>query len=69
MLLGSSRFLSVSILQKYCPNCGEEANEELKNHNSSSNNEAMKNEKQKLEKAIHEYMEDSGMIEEIKQKI
>jgi len=59
----------VSILQKYCPKCGEEANEELKNHNSSSNNEAIENEKQKLEKAIHDYMEDSGMVEEIKQKI
>lgn len=59
----------VSGLQKYCPDCGVEADEELRKHNSGPKHEEIQNEKQKLEKAIHEYMEDSGMVEEIKQKI
>jgi predicted amidophosphoribosyltransferase len=59
----------VSGLQKYCPDCGEEADEELRKHNSGNENDAIHDEKEKLEEAIHEYMEDSGMMEEIKQKI
>lgn len=60
----------VSGLQKYCPDCGEEVSDELKYHNASQPGEEVEDtEKRKLEEAIHEYMEDSGMVEELKEKI
>ncbi|WP_414837418.1 hypothetical protein ACK3SF_04045 [Candidatus Nanosalina sp. VS9-1] len=59
----------VSDLQKYCPDCGEEADEELKCHNRSESGGDAYEEKQKLEEAISDYIEEKGVIEELKGSI
>lgn len=60
----------VSGLQKYCPECGSEADEDLKHHNKSSPSEDVDQvKKRKLEEAISDYIQESGMIEELENKI